>query len=268
VVGPSSAVLRAFGASEPPVLIPGGQGQSYRSGRIVLKPADDGEETRWMAELCLTMPCDGFRVPRPVRLETGGFVFRGWQAWGLLEGQHAGGRWQETIEACVRFHAAIADVPRPSFFNRRLPNPWTVADEVTWGEREIDHHPRVARTVARLRALLRPVPERSQLIHGDFGGNVLFAEGLPPAIIDFSPYWRPVEFAIGVVVADAIVWGGARMSLIAAGMPFGSFLQHLARAELRRVLEIETLYTMYGRDMLQEIDAHRPLIEALCERLT
>jgi hypothetical protein len=38
---------------------------------------------------------------------------------------------------------------------------------------------------------------------------VLFHDGLPPAIIDFTPYWRPVGYASAIVVADALVWEGA-----------------------------------------------------------
>jgi len=58
----------------------------------------------------------------------------------------------------------------------------------------------------RLAAALEPVEARSQLIHGDLTGNVLFAEHLPPAIIDLSPYWRPTSFASAIVIADALVW--------------------------------------------------------------
>ena len=45
--------------------------------------------------------------------------------------------------------------------------------------------------VARLVAARRSVDAVSQLVHGDLSGNVLLAHGLPPAVIDFSPYWRP-----------------------------------------------------------------------------
>ena len=51
-------------------------------------------------------------------------------------------------------------------------------------------------------------------MHGDLTGNVLFARGLPPAVIDFSPYWRPVGFASAVVVGDALLWEGADESLL------------------------------------------------------
>ena len=85
-----------------------------------------------------------------------------------------------------------------------------------------------------------------------------------PVVIDFSPYWRPVEFAVGVIIADAIVWEGADLSLMEKGSKFSNFGQHLIRAELRRVIEIETLFQMYGWPILAQIEAHLPLINAIC----
>ena len=263
---PPQDVLHAFNTSEEPVRVVGGQGQSYRSGRVILKPAQNDEETNWIAEFYLTADSDGFRLPKPIRSSSGAFVYQGWQAWEHVEGQHERGRWIETIQICVRFHQAIADYAKPTFFDRREQNPWVVADKVAWGEMEIDHHPRIAPAVEQLRNCLYAVNGRSQLIHGDFGGNVLFSDDLPPAIIDFSPYWRPVEFAVGVVVADAIVWEGADNSLMEAGSELDNSYQHLARAELRRVIELETLYQMYGWDMLDQIEAHLPLIKAISKR--
>lgn len=139
---------------------------------------------------------------------------------------------------------------------------------MAWGELEIAHHPRIAPVIEQLRTCLDEVNEPSQLIHGDFGGNILFSDHRPPTIIDFSPYWRPVEFAVGVIVADAIVWEGAAMSLIEAGRRWDNYDQHLARAELRRIIEIETLHQFYGWDMLDQIAAHMPLVEAICRRCT
>jgi uncharacterized protein (TIGR02569 family) len=263
---PPEDVLRAFGAVESPVRVAGGQGQSYRSGDVILKPAQDDPETNWIAEFYLGVRGEGFRLPKPIRSSGGGFVYERWQAWEYLPGEHVRGRWDEVIQVCVRFHQAIADLPRPAYFDRREQNPWVVADQVAWGEREIEHHPRIAPVVAQLRACLTPVHARSQLIHGDFGGNVLFADGLPPAVIDLSPYWRPVAFAVGVVVADAIVWEGADAALIEAGAAFADWDQHLARAELRRVIELETLHQIYGWEMLDEIEAHLPLVRAICRR--
>ena len=264
---PSEEVLRAFGATETPVRMPGAQGQAYRAGRLVFKPAQDTEETHWVATFYLSVACDGFRVPKPVRASNGRFVWGGWQAMEYLEGEHREGHWQEKIDLCLRFHRAIVDFPRPAFFARRAPNPWVVADRVVWGEMRIDHHPRVAPVIERLARCLAPVDGRPQLIHGDFGGNVLFADGLPPAIIDFSPYWRPVEFAVGVVVADAIVWEGADLTLLdMVAEQIDNLCPYLARAELRRIVELEMHHRMAGLDTLDEIDAHLPLVQAICER--
>lgn len=264
---PPPDVLRAFGATEAPVLMPGGEGRTYRSGDVVLKPVDDETEAHGLAAIYGSMVPRAFRVPRPIRTRRGAFTHGGWHAWAYLEGHTVAGHWREIIEVCVRFHEALAHLPRPTFLDLRAENPWIVADQVAFGEREIVHHPRVAPVVERLQAVLCPVPARSQLIHGDFGGNVLFHEGLTPAVIDWAPYWRPVPFAVGVIVADAIVWEGADESLISAGSRYADFDQFLARAELRRVIEIEPIHAMYGCDALDQIDAHTPLvgmIEARC----
>jgi uncharacterized protein (TIGR02569 family) len=261
---PSTNILQAFGTAQPPVSIAGGQGQNYHAGNVILKPAKDDEETNWVAEFYLSVAGEGFQLPRPIRTTQGNFVYQGWQAWEYIAGETEKGRWEETIELCVRFHQALADYPRPAYFERREQNPWVLADQVTWGELEIVHHPQIAPMVEKLTKCLDEVTEKPQLIHGDFGGNVLFSK--PPTIIDFSPYWRPVEFAIGVVVADAIVWEGADLSLIEFGNKFNNFYQHLVRAELRRLIEIETIHEMYGWEMLDQITAHLPLIETLVER--
>ncbi|MGH3248038.1 MAG: phosphotransferase [Trebonia sp.] len=49
----------------------------------------------------------------------------------------------------------------------------------------------LAGQVRRRLAALRPVDLPKQLIHADLAGNVLFADGMPPAVIDFSPLERP-----------------------------------------------------------------------------
>jgi uncharacterized protein (TIGR02569 family) len=264
---PPPNVLRAFGAPAPPVPLAGGQGEVCRSGDVILKPARDDEETAWIVGFYLSFHAEGLRVPKPLRARDGGFVVDGWQAFSYAEGQHIDGHWPEKIDICLRFHAAIADLPRPAYFDRRDQNPWVIADKVTWGELEIAHHPRIAPVVERLRACLQPVDARSQLIHGDFGGNVLFSDCLPPAVIDFSPYWRPVPFAVGVVVADAIVWEGAEISLIdGVGQDFPDFDQYLARAELRRVIELDAHHRAGTPHALDEIVAHLPLVEAIVAR--
>ena len=133
-----------------------------------------------------------------------------------------------------RFHAAMADVPRP-FIGRRTDH-WAVGDRVAWGERSTDEFAHV-KHLPRLVEALRPVDKRgSQLVDGDLTGNVLFADGLAPAVIDFSPYWRPPAFAAAVVVADALVWEDADERLLDAVDHITDFPQFLVRTLIYRAV--------------------------------
>jgi uncharacterized protein (TIGR02569 family) len=106
---------------------------------------------------------------------------------------------------------------------------------VAWGDLPVSDFAD-AKHVARLAAARRPIDALDQLIHGDLSGNVLFAEGLPPAIIDLSPYWRPTAFATAIVVADALVWDGADTSLLSQVRHIDHFAQYLVRALIYRMV--------------------------------
>ena len=208
---------------------------SWRVAGLVLKPIDRAEpELEWQAEVLASIGCDGFRVAHPLRAADGSLVVAGWCAWTAVEGRHEKRRWPEVIAVGERFHSALEDVPRPDFLASRT-DPWAVGDRVAWGELPaggFDH----VKHVRRLAAALRPVEAPNQLIHGDLTGNVLFAEDLPPAVIDFSPYWRPTSFASAVVVADALVWEGADETILAAVAHVDDFAQFLLRALMYRAV--------------------------------
>jgi hypothetical protein len=90
--------------------------------------------------------------------------------------------------------------------------------------------------LAALTRALRPVDGRSQLIHGDLAGNVLFDDNLPPLVIDFSPYWRPPAFASAIVIADALTFEGAGAELVQPLLSDPDFPQHLLRALIYRIV--------------------------------
>jgi uncharacterized protein (TIGR02569 family) len=92
------------------------------------------------------------------------------------------------------------------------------------------------RHLANLIAVRRPLDSPHQLVHGDLTGNVLFAAELPPAIIDFSPFWRPPPYASAIVVADALVWEGADETLLDAVAHIPRFPQFLVRALIMRAV--------------------------------
>lgn len=262
------AVLAAFALEETPKFLPGGQGKTWRSGNAVLKPSDNAEEAAWTASVFVTIGGPGFRVPRPVAAVDGRYVVDGWVAWQWLEGEPAGpngGRWPETIEACRAFHSALVGIPCPDFLDQRS-DPWSEADRIAWSEAPLDVAGPFAGPARRLAELLQPIHHAPQVIHGDFTANVLFANGVPPAVIDFSPYWRAPEFAIAVIVTDALTWGGADRSILDLVGDVPEFPQLFVRATLRRVLEADRFHRRGRRGLSGGLFAWTPVV-ALAEEL-
>lgn len=265
---PTAQVLAAFGL--PPAARPlaGGQGSAWLAGCAVLKPLDMAPAAlRWQAELLARL--DGhphFRVSPPLPASSGALIVAGWTAWRYEPGQQRAGRWADIIAVGRRFHAAVAAEARPAFLDQRQDR-WAIADRVAWGELAVADVPAV-RQLPPLSSLLRPLTAASQLVHGDLTGNVLFAEGRPPLIIDLSPYWRPVEAATAIVVADALVFEGATGSLI-DGLSVGAdFGQYLLRALIFRAVT-DQLARPDQPARPARLDPYLPAVElaaALCRR--
>lgn len=209
---PPPGVCADFGVLDRPVSLAGGQGGSWRVGRLVLKRVGTdpvvAEELRWLGTAVSSDAA--VRVAAPVPATDGSWVVGGWAATPFLEGEPAGWRWAEALDAGRALHRAWARLPRPSFLDRRR-SPWDTGDRMAWGDEPLVVAGDGRRTlVERLAAALEgPVVEPFQLVHGDLGGNVLLADGLPPAVIDLSPYWRPPGWALAVVAVDALVWSDA-----------------------------------------------------------
>ena len=110
-----------------------------------------------------------------------------------------------------------------------------MADRVAWGDASLAPYRDVLH-VATLEQHLAPVRDVSQVIHGDLTGNVLFADPLPPAVIDLSAYWRPAAFATAIVVADALIWEGATVDDVGPVLHEEQFGQLLARGLLYRIV--------------------------------
>jgi uncharacterized protein (TIGR02569 family) len=222
-----AAVLAAFGLPADVALEP--MGRCVGAGSVVLKPVDDEAEAAWVASISTWLGGEGFRVARPVPAVRG-WTFGGWAAWQRLEGTHEP-RWHDVLRAGEALHRALADLTRPSFLDRR-DDRWSVADRMAFGERPLEVGPDLVPLVEPLYEQLVPIDLPSQVVHGDLSGNVLFADGRLPAVIDLTPYWRPAAFAAAVVVVDAVVWGGGDWSLLREADH-----QLLLRAALRRILE-------------------------------
>lgn len=229
---PPPTVCRAWGAHDP-VPLDGGQGEAFVAGDVVLKPVLDRREASWLASVLDALPGrDDLRIIRPVRASSGRWVVDGWSAWERLEGETVGGRWRDVLDVAERFHDAVVDVPWSDAI--ATDHPWALGGAFAWGERELDVPLRLAGLVEALAARRSPLDLSSQLVHGDLCNNVLFADDLPPAVIDVSPCWRPARWAQAIVVVDSIGWFGAAADAIEP-LADDEGVQLLVRAALFRL---------------------------------
>lgn len=269
---PSAAVLAAFGVRETPTRFTTGRRKTWAAGPIVLKLIDDEAEAMWLAEFAATLPQNGFRLAKPIAAQDGRWIVDGWAAWTRLEGEHSTTKWPQLLDAASSFHRATAGVARPEFIERQgrtMAPPldrWRFADRIVWGDSPIGDLARVKHARALLDAR-RDVRLPSQLIHGDLVGNVLFAEGLPPAIIDLSLYWRPVGYSAALVVGDALTWEGAPAEIVRLIEEFEAWPQLLLRAVLFRVLvnELARRSDPTRRDLSGEYDPVVALVLHACD---
>ena len=196
---------------------------------------------------------DGFRFALPLSADNGELFVHGWCAQTALAGSHpVGGNWKGVLSAGDVFHSAIAHIARPDFLDAN-DDPWALGDRVAWGEIEApNEHP----VLSGLLELCEPIELPEQLIHGDLTENVLFADGLAPAIIDFCPYYRPVGFSSAVVVADAVCWRQADPDeLLGYVSSINEFPQLLLRALIYRIV------TTLAFKNKENLDGYKPGIE-------
>lgn len=205
----------------------------------------------WKAEILAKLRHSAeFRTPRPVQVRSGGWTVDGWEAWQWLPGQTDERRVADVLRAGAAFHAAIASLERPQFIDL-ADDPWARADRVAWEEEPLPDDD----TVRRLAVAFRPISDASQLIHGDLLGNVMFAPGQPPTIIDWAPYWRPTGYANAIVVADAACWHGLPPERMREMLAVDS--QYLIRALVFRIATFQLLGVWDAR----MAERHRPVVD-------
>jgi uncharacterized protein (TIGR02569 family) len=261
VTRPPSRVLSAFGLLGKPVRLVGGQGTSWRVGDVVLKPRVDPVFQEWLGTEVAGIPQRGFRLPAVRQAVDGAWTVEGWGGLSAVDGfPGAGARaeWPTIINAARALHDATAALTRPAFLDLRS-DPWAEADRDAWGEIPRQVLPELRGLVEKLQPALSP-PGPAQLVHGDLTNNVLLAVGQSPGIIDISPYWRPRDYAEGIVLADALSWHRAPAKLLEeVDVPPAA----VARGLLFRILAASRIHRERSPGLVDEAHRYGVALDAL-----
>lgn len=255
---------RSFAIDGQLARLPSGEGRTYRAADVIYRRDPNLEENTFIGELYRSIEQHGFRVPLPLQSTPGTWTTpEGWTAWTFVSGQPATtADLAQVIPAIQAFHRALAHVERPAYLDRR-DSPYDRADWLAWSDApEIDEL--VSGLIAPLMQRKRDVSGlRSQLIHGDLNEqNILVAPGLPPALIDMTPYWRPPEFALAVLA----FWigpyrGDADVLPLFAAIP--AFDQMLIRMALRTIF-VSQEFARLGAEIDSVEREYGPAVEIVC----
>ena len=214
----------------------------------------------------------GVRVPEPVMPQGPGelgWSSDGWGAHLLVPGRDAGlpREVDRVKEASDAFHLCVSDLPRPDFMAYR-DDPWAFGDRLAWEDIEPEGDRETLEVIDRLRGHLAPVSGQPQVIHGDILPNVLLADGLSPAVIDWPPYFRPVGMANAIAATDAVTFRAAPLSLLDEWSSGEDWNQLLVRALLYR-LGPTGLFASRNRlmgSLVTHVRRLGPVVEAILAR--
>lgn len=213
---PTVGVVRAFHVHDRRLRpLPGGQGVAWSDGRVVLKPVDFAPAHDWVCDVYAGWTShDTVRVPEPVKSYDDTWVIEGWAAHVWVAGRDAvvPDELDAIREASDAFHDAVSYLKRPDWMDDRH-DPWAFGDRIAWEGAQLEGDPVILALAETLRDALRPVRSADQVIHGDILPNVLVADRLPPAVIDWPPYFRPRAMALAIAATDAVTFRGVSTDL-------------------------------------------------------
>lgn len=276
---PTAEAIRAFGVDvDRLVRMPGGQGQTWTDGRLVLKPVGCVPEHTWICDVYAAWADhDEVRVPEPVLPagRQGADQERGWTVdnWGahvFLPGRELDLPDEIDVvrEASMLFHRVVAGLPRPAFLDAR-DDPWAFGDRLAWEHAQPEGDRATLAVIEELRTHLEPVASPDQVVHGDVLPNVLVADGLPPAVIDWPVYFRPAAWADAIAVTDAVTFRGASYTLLDAWARDDDWDQLLIRALLYRLgpTGFFTVRNSLMGGLVTHLERVRPVVDAVLARL-
>jgi uncharacterized protein (TIGR02569 family) len=184
----------------------GGQNTSVKAGQVVLKPIEDVERYCWLASQLEPIQSTSLRIAKPIRSKRGNWIEDGYGATEFIVCKFHANRMTEKLAVAQEFHDITKEIKKPIAFDSWL-TPWSKASRVAWREAEISQSvlKNAGRVVHKLLQQYENVEYEDRFVHSDLAGNILF-NGKVAVVIDLSPDFRSVEYALTMLVTDSIAW--------------------------------------------------------------
>ena len=268
-------VLHQFNLVGDVKILPGGSTANYRVGNVVLKRIRENslennhspELAAWIAGFSSHIVQTGFRLPSTLpTIENTWITETGWVASSFLTGQHAAADdIPGCIQAIIALHLALLQIPAHPRMAGNC-TAWGLAHQWCWGEKPANVQIELRPLIDRLYALRQPIVTSPwQLIHADLNPeNILVEPGLPPAFLDFSPFWAPSEFALAIF-ANFIGPRRRDMAVLSHFTDVPNFKQLLVRAAIRMLLVVAVLDGLDGWETSEEKWAAEQIIQFVTE---
>lgn len=201
-------ILEGFNLKGDIAPLHGGQDLAVIINDTVLKPLGDNIElSQWSLNMFSKINPHGYRLSRPLLSTNGTFIYNGWCCTHFEPGNAVNGHIKEKLEVSRMFHKDLAKVdftPMP-----KAKDPWSRAQRIAWQKdplpKSICDKANEVLSWLLLKVTLKK-EYKTQVIHSDLAGNILFHENLEPLVIDFSPVIAPEEYAEAILVCDCIAW--------------------------------------------------------------
>ncbi len=247
----AQSTLQSFGLNGKIESLSGGSGAAYRIGDVVLKRLEeDSLETEhslelapWLLTILYGVEEEGFRLARPIPTRQSQWITdEGWTAWTAVSGRPVeSSDVVPAIHAIRALHERVSNIEKHPLLDQNT-TAWGVAHRHCWEEKPSWVHPEIEPVIDKLYSRLVPISKSSsQLIHGDLNpGNVLISANEMPAIIDFTPFWAPANFALAIF-ANFIGPRRGHVGVLKHFEDTPDFAQLLFRAAIRMLLVVSEL---------------------------
>ena len=117
----SALIAQALIVSVRYTYFPAVKGRTYRAGNVIYRREANVAEASYLADVYHRLPEIGFRVPKPIPRQAGGWISpTGWSAWSFVAGRPATKEDVPSVIAAIRaFHQVLSHQPYPAYLADR-----------------------------------------------------------------------------------------------------------------------------------------------------